>query len=39
MFKAGPSAAILAHEIASGDVPDYTYFKGDITGAYKFLLF
>lgn len=35
MFKAGPSAAILAHEIASGDVPDYTYFKGDITGAYK----
>lgn len=35
MFKAGPSATILAHEIAKGDVPDYTYFKSDITEAYK----
>ena len=35
MFKAGPSATILAHEIADGNIPDYTYFKGDITEAYK----
>lgn len=35
MFEAGPSATILAHEIAPGTDPDYTYFKGDITEAYK----
>ena len=35
MFKAGPSAIILAYEIADGNIPDYTYFKGDITEAYK----
>lgn len=35
MFEAGPSATILAHEIAQGDIPDYTYFKSDITEAYK----
>lgn len=35
MFDAGPSGTLLAHEIAPGKEPDYTYLKGDITEAYK----
>lgn len=35
MLKAGKSATILAHDIAVGLQPDYSYFKGDITNAYN----
>ena len=35
MFKAGKSATILAEEISAGLVPDYSYFKGDLTNSYN----
>jgi hypothetical protein len=35
MFKAGKSAEVLAHDIAPGNVPDYSYLKGDLTAAYN----
>ena len=34
MFAQGKVAPVLAHEIATGISPDYTYLKGDMTRAY-----
>lgn len=34
MFSQGRIAHIMAHEIAPGNQPDYTYLKGDMTRAY-----
>lgn len=35
MLAAGKSARILAHDIAPGIAPDYSYLKGDMTAAYN----
>ncbi len=35
MFDAGKSAQVLACDVATGNAPDYSYLKGDMTRAYN----